>query len=50
MAETLNRRLEQERATRNIPVLKIARGVKRIKNLQFVDGTLLLGGASQTMP
>jgi hypothetical protein len=49
MAETLNRRLEQERATRNIPGLKIARGVRRINNSQFVDGTLLLGGASQTM-
>jgi hypothetical protein len=49
MAETLNRRLEQERATRNIPGLKIARGVRRINNSQFVDDTLLLGGASQTM-
>jgi hypothetical protein len=49
MAETLNRRLEQERTTRNISGLKIARGVRRINNSQFVDDTLLLGGASQTM-
>jgi hypothetical protein len=40
MAETLNRRLEHERATGNIPGLKIARGVRRINNSQFVDDTL----------
>jgi hypothetical protein len=49
MAETLNRRLEQERISKNILVLKITRGVKRVNNSQFVDDTLLLGGASQVM-
>jgi hypothetical protein len=49
MAETLNRKLEQERITKNIHGLKIARGVKRINNSQFVDNTLLLGGASHVM-
>jgi hypothetical protein len=49
MAETLNRRLEQERITKTIPGLKIARGVKRINNSQFADDTLLLGGASHVM-
>jgi hypothetical protein len=49
MAETLNRRLEQERISKNIPGLKITRGVKRINNSQFVDDTLLLGGASHVM-
>jgi hypothetical protein len=49
MEESLNRRLEYERRTCNIPGLKIARGVRRINNSQFVDDTLLLGGASQTM-
>jgi hypothetical protein len=49
MAETLNRRLEQERATRNIPGLKIVKGIRRINNSQFVDDTPLLGGASQTI-
>jgi hypothetical protein len=46
MVETLNRRLEHERATGSIPGLKIARGVRRIKNSQFADDTLLLGGSS----
>jgi hypothetical protein len=49
MAETLNIILEQERLTKNILGLKIARGVRRINNSQFVDDTILLGGASQTM-
>jgi len=49
MAEMLNRRLEYERATGNIPGLKIARGVRRLNNSHFVDDTLILGGASQTM-
>jgi hypothetical protein len=49
MAETLNRRLEQERSTKTISGLKIARGIKRINNSQFADDTLLLGGASHVM-
>jgi hypothetical protein len=36
MAETLNRRVEDERAIGNILGLKIARGVRRINNSQFV--------------
>jgi hypothetical protein len=49
MEETLKRRLEQERITRNISGLKIARGVRRINNSQFANDTLLLGGASHVM-
>ena len=49
MVETLNRRLEQERISKNILGLKIMRGVKRINNSQFADDTLLLGGASHVM-
>jgi hypothetical protein len=49
MEESLNIRLEHERATGNIIGLKIERGVRRINNSQFVDDTLLLGGASQIM-
>jgi hypothetical protein len=45
----LNRILEHERATGNIPRLKISRGVRRLNNSQFVYDTLLLGGASQMM-
>jgi hypothetical protein len=43
MEETLNRILEQERISKNIPGLKITRGVKIINNSQFADDTLLLG-------
>jgi hypothetical protein len=46
MEETLNRRLEHERATGNISGMKIARDVRRLNISQFVDDTLLLGGAS----
>ena len=49
MAETLSKRMEHERATGNISVLKIERGVRRIHNSHFVDDTLFLGGASQNM-
>jgi hypothetical protein len=46
MAEHLSRRLEHERKIGNIPGLIIVRGVKKINHSQFVDDTLLLGGAS----
>jgi hypothetical protein len=49
MEETLNRRLDHEKDIGNILGLKIARGLRRINNSQFVDDTLLLGGSSQTM-
>jgi hypothetical protein len=49
MAETLSRQLEKERIGKVIPGIKIARGVKRINHSQFVDDTLLLGGASIVM-
>jgi hypothetical protein len=49
MEESINKRLEHERRSGNIPGLKIARGVRRINNSQFIDDTLFLGGASQTM-
>jgi hypothetical protein len=47
MVETLNRRLEWEKSSGKIPRLWITRGVKRINHSQFVDDTLLLGGASK---
>jgi len=49
MLEALNRRLEWERSSGSIPWLHIARGVKRINHYQFVDDTLLMGGASKIM-
>jgi hypothetical protein len=49
MVESINIKLAYERRTNNFPGLKITRGARRINNSQFVDDTLLLGGASQTM-
>jgi hypothetical protein len=47
MVESLNRTLEWERISGEIPGLFIARGVKRINHSQFVDDALLVGGASR---
>lgn len=49
MAEALNRKLDYEGRSGSIPGLKIARGVRRINHSQFVDNTLLIGGASKIM-
>jgi len=49
MSKSLNRRLEWEHINGSIPGLRIARRVKRINHSQFVDDTLLLGGASKIM-
>jgi hypothetical protein len=49
MAETMGRQLEKDRTSKVIPGIKIARGVKRINHSQFVDDTLLIGGASIVM-
>jgi hypothetical protein len=46
MVEALNRKLDKDRENKLIPGIKIAQGVKRINNSQFVDDTILLGGAS----
>jgi hypothetical protein len=46
MAETLGRQLEKDRASKDIPRIKIARGTKRINHSQFIDDTLLFGCAS----
>jgi hypothetical protein len=47
MADSLSRQLEYERENGNLPGLQMARGVKNLNQYQFVDDTLLLGGASQ---
>jgi hypothetical protein len=49
MAYSLSRKLENERTTRNILVLRIVRVVKSINHLQFMNDTILLGGASTIM-
>jgi hypothetical protein len=36
--------MEVERIFRNLPTIKILRGVKILNHSQFVDDTLLLGG------
>jgi hypothetical protein len=46
LADSLSRKLEEERRTRKLPGLLIARGVKEINHSQFVDDTLLLGAAT----
>jgi hypothetical protein len=46
MAEALSRQLEKARVEKSIPGIKITRGAQRINHSQFVDDTLLLGGAS----
>jgi hypothetical protein len=46
MVEGLSKRLEKERIEKTIPGIKIANGAKRMKNSQFVDDTLLMGGTS----
>lgn len=45
MVESLNKKLDKERENRLIPGIKISQGVTRINNFQFVDDTILLGGA-----
>jgi hypothetical protein len=45
MAEALNQRLESERNIDSILGLRISWGFKWIHHSQFVDDTLLLGGA-----
>jgi len=47
MVDSLSRQLEYERENGNLPGLQMARGVKNLNRYQFVDDTLLLGGASQ---
>jgi hypothetical protein len=49
MVEALNKRLEWEQSSSAIPGLQIVRGVKRINHSQFVDDTLLFGGASRVI-
>jgi hypothetical protein len=46
MAETLGKKLEEERVAGNLPGLKIVRGVKNINHSQLANNILLLGGAS----
>jgi hypothetical protein len=49
MAESLNRSLEWESASGNIPGLKIAQGVKRLNHSQFADDTIILSDASKIL-
>jgi hypothetical protein len=49
IAETLGRQLEKDRTSKAIPDIKITRGMKKINHSQFVDDTLLIGGASIIM-
>jgi hypothetical protein len=46
MEKSLSRNMEVERISRNLPGIKIVRGVSSFNHSQFVDDTLLLGGAS----
>jgi hypothetical protein len=46
LAEALSRKLEYERESGNLPRLQIASGVKNMNYSQFVEDTLLSGGAS----
>jgi hypothetical protein len=49
MEESLNRSLEWESASGNIPGIKIAQGVKILNHSQFADDTILLSGASKIL-
>jgi hypothetical protein len=49
MEESLNRSLEWESTSGNIPRIKIAQGVKRLNHSQFADDTILLSGASKIL-
>jgi hypothetical protein len=46
MVESLNSKLDKERELKRIPGLKIAQGVKRANNSQFMDDIILIGGTS----
>jgi hypothetical protein len=46
MAESLSRKLEQERLEGSIQGINITRGVREINHSQFVDDTLLRGATS----
>jgi hypothetical protein len=46
MVESLSKILDKEILQKSILGIKIVQGVKRINNSQFVDDTILLGGAS----
>lgn len=45
-AKVVRKKLENEMLVGNLPSLQIARGVRNLNHSQFVDDTLLLGGAS----
>jgi len=46
MVDCLSRKLEEERRKGNLEGIKIVRGLKSLNHSQFLDDTLLLGGAS----
>jgi hypothetical protein len=46
LADSLSRKLEEERRKGKLPGLLIARGVKEINHSQFADDTLLLGSTT----
>jgi hypothetical protein len=49
MVESLNKSLEWESSSGNIPGIKIAQGVKRLNHSQFADDTILLSGTSKIL-
>jgi hypothetical protein len=46
MADSLNRKLEQERLIGVVPGLRITKDLKPINHALFADDSLMLGGAS----
>ena len=46
-ASVLSFQLENARLEQDLPGIRIARGIKDINHAQFVNDTILLGGASQ---
>ena len=49
VVEAMSRKLQLLQGSGELRGLKIARGVKAINHAQFVDDTILLGGASITI-
>ena len=49
VAEAMSRKLQLLQVSGDLRGLKIARGVKAANHAQFVDDTILLGGASITI-
>ena len=46
VADSLSKKLQQQQDIRELKGLKIARGVRAVNHAQFINDTILLGGAS----